>query len=170
VKLVKISLKANQELGKILIKSPAKLTKSELKQIYQLITTGGEVSSLGLLERMKEAKLFAFYVLNNKIISVRALKVPLTSYRTRIFASAGVPTLASNYDYEGGWSYTLPEYRNKGLSAQLYRKLLENESNIYTTTRVSNKSIIRVLEKLGFKRIGKTYPGRDNQQIQLWVQ
>jgi hypothetical protein len=160
----------NESQYRLVIKSLNECTKQELHDFYSLVLTGSEVTSVGLMNRIKEAKLLAMYYDSDKVVSVRAIKTPNISYKENIFAKAGVEELSMKYHYESGWSYTLPEYRKSGLSTILYKELLKRESHVYATTRTDNPAIIKILQdKLNFIKIGQPYRGNGNYTIQLWV-
>jgi hypothetical protein len=159
-----------EEKENIIVKSPNKCTKKELNSFANLVNSGGQLSHKLNKDDIKEfGHLLSFYYENNKLLSVSALKIPNKEYKEKVFKEANAENLMNKYKYESGWSYTIPEARGKGLIVKLMEGLLKKTKNgVYATTRISNKAIEKVMEKMKFKKIGKNFPGM-TEPIQVWI-
>ena len=123
--------------------------------------------------RLETAKLFAFACCTCCLapVAVRIIKVPPKEYTLQMFTSAKVSSLlVHKIIYETGYSATVPEMRNMGLSTLLLKTLIEDlyPMPIYSTTRISNVAVHRVLTKCGFERIGRPFQGT-RENVILWL-
>ncbi len=154
----------------IKIKQPSECSKKELKDFYQLMVESNEVDITGLMNRIKNAHLLAFYYIDEQIVSIASLKNPSPTYRWKITTSANFPLDKGTYQYELGWIFTSREHRGKGYSSKLIQKLLSNKRNIFATIKEQNKPSISLLTKLGFKQVGNKYKSTmGNYNILLFV-
>lgn len=103
-----------------IIDIPDNISKDLLGQLLELIETGSQVDPEGLEERIMNAELIALLVDNDKIVTTATLKNPLTSYRNKVFKSAGVDNDKENYKKEIGYIVTHPDYEGKKLCQQLF--------------------------------------------------
>ena len=134
------------------------LSQEQLQQIHQLIGAGGEVSSDAIAGGIQRSQLVAFAEDNGKVIAVTVMKTPLNSYKTSVFAKAGVPELANSYAYESGYSYTDPAYRSTGVSARLHRQLFQTAGEpLFATVRSDNRVALLGLQRLGFAPVGEPF-------------
>jgi len=153
------------------VSSPNNFTLSELNSIKELIISEGQVSSSGLLNRIKRAKLLCVAIDNDKIIAISAIKIPDRAYHVSCFEKADVPELYKYYPYEMGWKVVLPLYRGKNLGSKLSNMLFKNidKDKIFATVRSNNKASIIPLERMGFKPTGKPYYGSTGNEIILFT-
>ena len=153
------------------IKEPSECSEKEIEDVYLLAKKGGEVDPLGLRNRIRRAKYLAFHYEQNELVGIVGLKRPYETYKKVVFKRAGVPKEAEKYSLEIGWAYTKCVYRGKGICTGLIQKILEKSEseNFFATVRTNNPAMHRVLEKTGFRRIGKPYHGRTNHSIQLFI-
>ena len=145
---------------------PASCTKGELQKFAGLVRKGFRGSDEGLLGRIERARLLAFhYAGDGSLAAVAALKVPSDQHRSDVFEKASVSVDPADYKIELGWVYIVPSHRGKRLSEDICRQLLAGEprAGIYATTRSNNVSMIEVLCALGFARVGKPFPRRDEE-------
>ena len=80
---------------------------------------------------------------NGQLIGVGALKHPLLSYRTRVFAKAGATTPPDEYRVELGWVAVAKSHQGRGLSRCIIGQLIslaENE-NLFATTRADARAM-----------------------------
>jgi len=164
-------LNSRESIMSYIIKEPIKCSKKELDEFCSLVKKAGEVDPWGLMNRIKKAKLLAFHYEQKAIVGIAGLKKPYEKHKTDVFRKAGIPKEASKYDLEIGWAYTKCDYRGNGICTNLIKNLLKEfeSENIYATVRTNNTAMKKVLKRTGFRQIGKTYLGRNDRCIQLWV-
>ena len=86
------------------ILSPSDCTGQALADFENVVTEAGAVDPQGLTQRIRAAsRLLLLREANGQLVGVGALKHPLFSYRTRVFAKAGITMLPDEYCVELGW-------------------------------------------------------------------
>lgn len=154
------------------VKSPDECNASELSAFAKLVRQGGQVSNAGLLDRIKAAKLLGLSYDDKHLVATAALKRPFRAHRRRVFDQAGVAEQASQFPYELGWAFTLPEFRGEGRCLELIHILLDAspKANIFATTATDNLAMQVVLGKCDFERRGHRFPGRiPGATLQMWT-
>jgi GNAT superfamily N-acetyltransferase len=147
----------------IVIVPPSRLSSSDKQQIADLINAGGEVRPEGVLAGINRALLLGLGIVDNVVVAVSAIKQPLSEYKAKVFASAGVPEQAGTYTAELGFTYTKPEYRSSGVTVPLHTQLLRQcTSKLFTTVRSDNRIALLLVKRIGFKELGTPYMGRTN--------
>lgn len=151
---------------------PSQLSPQQLNDVSNLILQGGEVMPNTLAAGLQRAYLIG-YATNEQgeIVAVSALKTPLDSYKTKVFAAAGHPELANQYRHERGLSYTNPDYRRQGLNRAIWEKLLASAGGkMYATTRSNNEASKNNLISQGFTQLGEPWASaRGDYTLELWV-
>lgn len=81
----------------------------------------------------------------------------MTSYRNKVFKSAGVDNDQENYKKKIGYIVTHPDYEGKKLCQRLLNVFIPtvDRHNIFATTR--KPSMAHILGKYGFKKSRITY-------------
>lgn len=159
-------------MGEIKIKKPSKCTEEELNEFYKMVVEGGQVEVRGLRERIKRAAFLAFYYERKVLIGIGALKRPQESYKKKVFRRAGVPGKSGEYELELGWVYIKPEHRRRGVCSSLLHQLIlmTGSKKVFATTRKDNFPMKRVLERIGFRKVGKPYKlDNDTSVLELFV-
>ena len=152
----------------IKVKSPQQSTDSEIEAFISLVIEGGQVAISGLEGRIKNSKLLGFAYENGQLVGVRAIKKPVESYKQRVFKKSGVPEMSKRYKYEVGYAYTSPNMRNKGVYKDMTKEMFKGlKYPVYATTRSTNKTVIKTLEKNGFVITGEPFKGDGNYNIIL---
>lgn len=148
-----------------IIDIPNNISKVLLGELLELIETGSQVDPEGLEERVMNAELIALLIVDDKIVTTATLKNPLTSYRNKVFKSAGVDYDKENYKKEIGYIVTHPDYEGRKLCQQLLKEFIPavNTHNIFATTR--KPSMAHILGKYGFTKSGITY----NKDLNLFT-
>jgi GNAT superfamily N-acetyltransferase len=142
----------------IKIATPQELDVNLKQQVIDLVAQGGEVANNFISTGINRAKLLGIAVDQDRVVAVTAVKQPLTEYRNKVFAAAGVADLADQYPYESGYSYTDPEYRPSGVSARLHREVFRRVNQpMFATVRSDNRVALLGLQRLGFAAIGQPY-------------
>lgn len=142
-----------------IIKAPKDCSQQELSIFEKLVLEGGEVASQGLSGRIKLAHRLIFIELNNKCVSVGALKSPNENYKDGVFLKSGVSGESVNYQYELGYLYTSPASRGNGVGSFLMKSVCNalNGSSCFATTRENNEVMHHLLRKANFSRLGAAY-------------
>ena len=140
---------------KTVIKSPSECSKLELDLFEKFAKEGGQVSALGLRNRIEQAEKLIFIWSDDNCIAIAGLKNPLKSYKRKVFKAAGVEDQIAGYKYEIGYIYS----RVKGVGNTLMKGVLEagNSSSIFATTKETNEAMQHLLPKFGFNKLGKSY-------------
>jgi RimJ/RimL family protein N-acetyltransferase len=144
----------------IVIKKPKVCAKAEIDAFETLVRSGGQTLVHGLRQGISRAQKLGFYFKKGALAGVAALKNPGQKRVHSLFRRAGVPQLANFFKNELGYASVLPEYRKNGVCTGLFKKLLKfsKGKTVYATTRDKNARMIKILKKLGFKRLGKRFP------------
>ena len=142
------------------IVSPADCTPQALADFEKLVIEGGTVDPQGLTERIRDASRLLFLrESNGGLVGVGALKHPLLSYRSRVFAQARAAAPADEYPIELGWIAVAKSHQRRGLWRRIIGQLIslaENE-NLFATTRADAR-VMRFAPDYGFKPAGEPYP------------
>ena len=142
------------------ILSPADCTLQALTDFENLVIEGGTVDPQGLTQRIREASRLLFLrESSGQLVGVGALKHPLLSYRSKVFAQARTALLAAEYPIELGWIAVTESHQRRGLWRRIIRQLcsLAENENLFATTRADARAI-RFAADYGFKVTGKPYP------------
>jgi hypothetical protein len=103
------------------ILSPAECTPKALADFESLVREGQTVDPEGLTQRISDAhRLLFLRESNGQLVGVGALKHPLLSYRTKVFAKAGITTQSDEYCVELGW-VAWPSHTTARIIASYYR-------------------------------------------------
>ncbi|WP_410050417.1 GNAT family N-acetyltransferase [Blastopirellula sp. J2-11] len=141
------------------VKPPSEWTKETRSEFKSLICEGGEVTTVGLTERIENALALVCHRAGDKLIGIAALKRPAESYRAKVSEQSGVTLSNDAFPFELGWVYVRPEGRKCGVSKQLVATCLEvtDSAGVFATTREDNDPMRCCLAKSGFKRVGHPY-------------
>ena len=131
----------------------------------------GTVDPQGLTQRIRDASRLLFLrESNGQLVGVGALKHPLLSYRSRVFAEARATASADQYPIELGWIAVAKSHQGRGLSRRIIGQLInraENE-NVFATTRTDPRAL-RFAADYGFKLAGKPYPSGRGYDLVLYL-
>ena len=78
-------------------KSPGGCCDAEIAAFCCYVRQGGEVESVGLEDRARNARALVFLYVDRALVGVAALKRPTATYRDGKFRSAGVQAMKSRY-------------------------------------------------------------------------
>lgn len=151
--------------------SPADCAPQALADFEELVIEAGTVDPQGLTERIRDASRLLFLRESNRqLVGVGALKHPLLSYRTKVFAKAGIQALSDEYPVELGWVAVAKSHHGRGLSRRIISQLisLADNQNLFATTRVDSRTM-RFAGDYGFKLAGKPYPSGRGYDLVLYV-
>ena len=150
--------------GSARLKEPISCTEEERREFARLVREGFRGSDESLPDRIRNAKWLGFhYAAGDNLTAIAALKAPDARYRNDVFNSADAGVGSAGYELELGWVFVFPDERGQGIAGDLCRKLLARSprSPVFATTRPNNDPMIKILLGLGFARVGKPFPRRD---------
>lgn len=141
------------------VTKPALCSKAELDEFCKFVRQGDEVETQGLEARVKRAKALVFLRVDGELVGVAALKEPLRTYRDGVFRKALVPDSSKGFRFELGWVFVPPAHRRKGYSRVLSAAAINQceRTPTFATTRLDNVPMQRVLEQIGFRRVGDSW-------------
>ena len=151
--------------------SPSDCTPQALTDFEELVVEAETVDPQGLTQRIHDASQLLFLrESNGQLVGVGALKHPLLSYRTRVFANAGIAMLSDKYCVELGWVAVAKSHEGRGLSRRIIGELvsLAENQNLFATTRVDARAM-RFAADHGFKPAGKSYPSARGYDLVLYL-
>lgn len=151
-------------------KQPQQCTNKELKIFYNLVVKGGKVRIDGLEYRIFNGELLAFCKDGDTIVGVSAIKKPSKLYREVVVAKTKITRKWSELTFEIGYSYTEIDYRCKGISSELKRRLLAEMATrkgiVFSTSAIASSQ--RFLNENGFKHVGEPYNGENDESIKYY--
>lgn len=150
------------------LEKPAACTERERREFEHLVRQGFGGSDESLPDRILGAHWLALYrAPDDTLAAVAALKAPAERYRTDVFEKAQARVSPAAYRLELGWVFVVPAERGDRIGEGLCRRLLEGVPGcpVFATTRPDNVPMIRILRALGFERVGKPYPRRDEDLV-----
>lgn len=146
----------SQNFMTTVISRPTDIKREHLRQIIDLVVTGGQIKRDGLQERILRADKVAYTLHDSKVICTATLKNPNNSYRTRVFNSAKAKTTLQ-YEKELGYIVTHPDFEKQGHCKNLLKIFFPKISanSIFATTR--KPAMVHILGNFGFQQTGNIY-------------
>ena len=157
--------------GTVHTKEPNTCTEGELREFARLVRQGFATANESLEGRVRDAKWLAFhYGPSDTLEAVAAIKAPTTRYRHDVFRMADACASPADYTLELGWVFVAPGQRGSQIAERLCRQLLERvpASSLFATTRTDNFAMMKILNALGFTRVGTPYSWR-NEELMLFL-
>ena len=153
------------------ILSPAECTTQALADFEKLVIEAGMVDPRGLTQRICGASRLLFLRdSDGQLVGVGALKHPLSSYRSKVFAKARATASSDEYPTELGWVAIAKSHQGRGLSRRVIGQLIsfaENQ-NLFATARVDARAV-RFAADHGFAPTGKPYPSGRGYDLVLYL-
>jgi GNAT superfamily N-acetyltransferase len=142
---------------KIITKNPKDCGDTELELFESLVAEGGEVSLVGLRERIRRAEKLVF-INPAKPVAVGAIKNPSSRYKAGVFQKAGVSG-EIKYQHELGWLYVSKTARGNGYGRVLMDSIVAalGSHTCFATTREDNDSMHYLFSQYGFLKLGQPY-------------
>ena len=139
------------------ILSPSDCTSQALTDFENLVIEAGTVDPEGLTQRIRDASRLLFLrESNGQLVGAGALKHPLLSYRSKVFAKAGTTTPPDEYPIELGWIAVAKSHQRRGLWRRIIGQLIslaENE-NLFASNSLCD---------------GKPYPSGRGYDLVLYL-
>jgi hypothetical protein len=147
--------------------SPCDLSKEEIAKCLSVIKKGSAVDSASAASQLPLASVVAIVRAEQEIVGVGAIKQPRPRYASKVARNSEFP-FDSNM-LELGYVAREPSHRGHNLSERVVSKLLSASPAVPLFATTSNKKMKETLKAAGFVRRGKQWPGRDKNQLSLWV-
>jgi len=150
-----------------LLKQPTICTQGERREFARLVREGFPAAA-NLDGRIRDARWLAFYYApDDTLAAVAALKAPAARYREDVFRKADARVSSAEYQLELGWVFVAPAHRGEDIGLGLCEQLLRCApgASVFATTRTDNVHMWRILRALGFTRVGRPYPRRDEELV-----
>src|ERR1043166_10009982 len=107
------------------ILSPSDCTLQGLADFKKLVIEAGAIDQQGLTRRIRDASRLLFLrESNGQLVGVGALKHPLLSYRSKVFAKARATASSDEYRIELGWIAVAKLHQGRGLSRRIICELI----------------------------------------------
>jgi GNAT superfamily N-acetyltransferase len=133
------------------ILSPGDCTPQALADFEKLLVAAGTVDPEGVTHRIRKAyQLLFLRESNGQLVGIGALKRPLSSYRAKVFAKAGISILSDEYPVELGWVAVRRSHQGRGFSRRIISQLIslvENENLFATTMHERNPLRLNTVSK-----------------------
>lgn len=154
----------------IIVKRPEDCVADDLTAFESLVVQGSEVEQNRLKDRIREAFLLGFGTEDKELVAVAGIKSPSRAHIRDVFDRSNCGLFPNDWLLEYGWAFTKPSHRRHGLGAALFKMLLSNcaDRPLWATTRKRNQDVHGILERHGFQRTGRPFPGRKEDLI-LWT-
>ncbi|MBX8500159.1 GNAT family N-acetyltransferase [Pseudomonas lijiangensis] len=139
-------------------KAPRDCNNSELETFESLVSAGGEVSLVGLRQRILNAEKLIFIINDGECVAIGAIKNPNAGYKARVFRNSNV-TESRKYQYELGWLYVSSIARGRGYGRALMKEIKEllAGATCFATTRENNGPMRNLFKDFGFSMLGQPY-------------
>lgn len=141
------------------VREPMTFTASEIRSFVELVSSGGEVSEIGLLDRVRRAEALVLLTELDELVAVGAIKRPSASYRRKVFQMAEVDAPPDQFPLELGWIVVRDGHRGVGLGNRVVEAAVAvaGLENIYATSHTQNELMHAALQRYGFARAGVPY-------------
>ena len=137
------------------IKNATEFSTKEKSKFKEIVLSMGEVSEKTFDGLMAKNPVILFYPNTNEIEAVGALKIPNKSYKSKVFEYSKTEFHSTDFDYELGWIVSLKQ--KKGIGKLITKVLSEFKPKIYSTVRTENIGMNKIMNSLGFKKVGNEY-------------
>lgn len=156
--------------ARIIMRSPDHCSKAMLGDFMALIHAGREIAVTGLEGRVKAA-VFLFFLVENGVQGVAAIKRALPSYRKYVAAKSGVALDDTLYPYELGWVFVMPSARQHDFVRALVTEAarVADGAGMFANPHADNNPVCSALESSGFVRRGVSYMGRGHRSFQAFT-
>lgn len=155
----------DQPAPKVCAASPREFQAKEIDDFVAFVLAGGEVTGVGLRDRVVRAPCISYLRSNECLLGVAGLKSPDQGHRTRVEKQSKTKLAEKEFPYELGWVFILPSARERKLSFPLCEPLVTaaKGAGIFATSRTNLIGMHRTLEKLEFVRTGSEWPSKENE-------
>jgi predicted GNAT family N-acyltransferase len=151
------------------VAKPAECFSTELEAFVKLLEQGDQIHIEPniLAKNINNAELLAFYVHNEQVVGIGAVKNPQASYRRKVFERAGAPELKYDFKYELGYFVTKPEYHGQGICKAILTELLKHmpdDTTFFATTK--SAAMRKIFTSKGFMQLGEAWT---TEKLELYI-
>ena len=146
---------------------------SDIETFVRLVRAGGAVNEHYVRQGIRRhgAKLVLARI-DNEIIGVAALKIPVATYRSGIgsILKSGRPLPADQFPFELGYVAVSPPFRGQGIAGTLIGKVIEQSDGhglFATTSSAAMRETL--LPPVGFVRVGDSWLNDENERLDLYT-
>lgn len=146
---------------------------SEIETFVHMVGAGGAVDECHVRRGIRRdgAKLVLARI-DNEIIGVAALKIPIASYRNGIESKdkSGYPLPLAQIPFELGYVAVSQAYGGRGIASMLIDKVIEQSDwhgLFATTSHAAMKETL--LPRAGFERVGTSWLSGENERLHLFI-
>jgi hypothetical protein len=149
---------------------PNEFSYEEIEDFLRLLIQQNQIENPSI-EKVNNCLILCFAYFQDELIGIGAIK---QVYKTP-FDKAGVSELKGKYNNELGYLFIKEEkeLRGKGIAKAICNFLISKipEENIFATTEQSEEnSMIYILQRLNFEKVGETYSGaKTKKKIVLYL-
>ena len=133
------------------------LDDSHRQTFKELLKIQGKVSG-DLSKKADRCSLICIVSSDDKSIAIGAIKSKTKSDFTQ--KKADLISLSDEFDWELGYLYTCEDYKGNGIASNMVRFLIKEfgNRNLMASTEINaNPSMVKILEKNGFRHYGKPW-------------
>lgn len=150
----------------IRVRLPSKIPLRDLSRCIKIVQRGDAVDPDSASVELPRSQILVFALAGGHIVGVGAIKRRRPAYACQIAERSG-----ASFDpntLELGYVAVEPNHRSRGLSELIVHELLAHHPDpLFATT--SSERMKRTLTRLGFAERGGTWPGRNGEQLSLWL-
>lgn len=132
----------------------AEINDSVRRTFAAMLKKQGKVEG-DLATKADRCTLICLAKVDGEVVAIGAVKRKTPSDFSQ--EKAGIPHLASEFDWELGYLYTEENFRGRGVASTVARLLVETygKGNLMASTEIAaNPGMVRILERLGFRLFG----------------
>jgi GNAT superfamily N-acetyltransferase len=145
---------------------PSKVPVRDLSHCTKIVRIGDAVDPDSASVELPRSEFLVFALAEGLIVGVGAIKRRRPVYARQIAERSGVSFDPNTSEL--GYVAVEPDHRGQGLSELIVRELLANHpGTLFATT--SSERMKRTLTRVGFVERGHTWPGRNGEQLCLWI-
>lgn len=137
------------------IKNANEFSTNEKKEFKKIVLSIGEVAEYTFDGLMEKNPILLFYPNTIEIEAIGALKIPHKIYKNKVFAKSQSQYNSTEFYYELGWIVSLKQ--KEGIGKFITKVLSEFSPTMYSTVRIKNIGMTKILESLGFMKTGIKY-------------
>lgn len=127
------------------------------KIFAELLGNQGKVQG-NLTTKADRCKLICIASMDSKPVAIGGIKKKSNSDFTK--QKANMQNLASDFEWELGYLFTLEDFNGTGIASNIVKLLIKEygEFNLMASTEITaNPGMVRILEKNGFRHYGKPW-------------
>jgi hypothetical protein len=150
----------------VYIKHALSMSKQELDQYEVLVLRGGEVTANGLRARIEVAAFLGFVCIGPRMVAIGAIKRASAQHTRMISENSGFDL--HSYRGELGYLYVEPDCRKRHLCSRITEGLLDTFTDpVFSTTRIDNTTVHRLLANFAFVRRGRVWRSEMHPETDL---